>query len=187
MRYPPSETAAKHEKILAEAASLFRERGFGGVGVAEIMRAAGLTHGAFYAHFKSKEALAAEAVTCAMAEALERMYDVMDGAQDPKQAFLDDYLSAESRDDPGDGCTIAALGSEVARDPALRAPFTQEIKRTLAGMTDRMTWKNRQPPRRNAMLLLSAIAGAMVLARAVDDQDLSDEFLASVKESLAAL
>lgn len=187
MRYPPSETAEKHKKILAEAASLFRERGFDGVNVSEIMKAAGLTHGAFYAHFKSKEALAAEAVTCAMGDALDRMYKEIDGADDPNAAFLADYLSLDHRDDPGDGCTMAALGAEVARTPGLRGAFTTEVKRILAGMVDRLRWKTKKPARQNAQHLLSAIVGAMVLARAVDDPDLSKEILDNVRESLAAL
>jgi TetR/AcrR family transcriptional repressor of nem operon len=73
MRYPARETAEKHEKILAEAARLFRERGFGGAGVADIMKAAGLTHGAFYAHFDSKEALAAEALARALEQSQARI------------------------------------------------------------------------------------------------------------------
>src|SRR5579864_8406171 len=101
MRYPASQTAERHEKILQEAARLFRERGFDGAGVAEIMTAAGLTHGAFYAHFPSKEALEAEAVECAFAQSGRRVYALTAEARDKKQAFLDEYLSAAHRDDPG--------------------------------------------------------------------------------------
>src|SRR5215813_9130092 len=105
MRYPASQTAEKHEKILKEAARLFRERGFGGAGVAEIMKAAGLTHGAFYAHFPSKEALEAEAVDHAFAES-DSIYALTVEAPNNKQAFLDSYLSKVHLDNTGAGCVI---------------------------------------------------------------------------------
>ena len=112
MRSPASQTTKKHEKILKEAARLFRERGFDGAGVAEIMKAAGLTHGAFYAHFASKEALEAEAVERVFAQSDNRIYALSANARDPKRVFLDNYLSAAHRDHPGSGCVIAALGPE---------------------------------------------------------------------------
>src|SRR5215831_12863322 len=100
MRYPASQTAKKHERILKEAARLFRERGFDGAGVVEIMKAAGLTHGAFYAHFPSKEALQAEAVECALGQS-DCLIDALTAeTSDPKRAFLDSYLSAAHRDHP---------------------------------------------------------------------------------------
>ena len=187
MRYPANQTAERHEKILEEAAKLFRERGFEGAGVAEIMKAVGLTHGAFYAHFPSKEALEAEAVERAFAQSDHRVYALTAEASDKKQVFLDNYLSAAHRDDPGSGCAIAALGPEIARDSAARKPFTQRVKHMIDGMTDRFRWKCKGAARRNALHLLSAAVGALVLARAVDDPRLSDEILESVRDSLASL
>jgi TetR/AcrR family transcriptional repressor of nem operon len=187
MRYPPTETAEKHEKILKEAARLFRERGFGGVGVAEIMKAAGLTHGAFYAHFPSKEALEAEAVECALTQSDRRVDALTAEGSDPKRAFLDRYLSAAHRDDPGSGCAIAALGPEIARDSSGRKPFTQRVKYMIDGMAGRFQWKPKSAARRKAIHLLSAAVGALVLARAVDDPRFSDEILDSVRDSLALL
>ena len=185
MRYPASETAQKHERILNEAARLFRERGFSGAGVAEIMKAAGLTHGGFYAHFGSKEALAAAAVARAFEQSDERIYAITAEAEDPKRAFLDSYLSARHRDAPGKGCAIAALGPEIAREAAARQPFTAQIKRMIAAMAERFGWK-RKDGRQNAIHLLAAAVGALILARAVDDPELSEEILASVREKLAA-
>src|SRR6516164_8877613 len=127
MRYPSDQTAERHETILQEAAKLFRERGFNGAGVAEIMKAAGLTHGAFYAHFPSKEALEAEAVERAFAQSDNSIYALTANAGHPKRAFLDSYLSASHRDHPGSGCVMAALGPEIARDPAVRKPFTRWV------------------------------------------------------------
>jgi TetR/AcrR family transcriptional repressor of nem operon len=187
LRYPANQTAERHDKILHEAAKLFRERGFDGAGVAEIMKAAGLTHGAFYAHFSSKEALEAEAVERAFAQSHRRVYGLTEEARDKKQAFLDNYLSAAHRDDPGSGCAIAALGPEVARDSAARKPFTHSVKRMIDGMTGRFRWKRQGAARRNAIHLLSGAIGALVLARAVDDPRLSDEILESVRDSLASL
>jgi TetR/AcrR family transcriptional repressor of nem operon len=187
MRYPARETAEKHERILKEAARLFRERGFDGAGVAEIMEAAGLTHGAFYAHFASKDALEAEAVDRAFAQSGSSVYALTANASDAKRAFLDSYLSGAHRDHPGTGCPVAALGPEIARDSAARKPFTQRVKHMIDGMAGRFQWKRKSAARRNAIHLLSASVGALILARAVDDPQLSDELLGSVRDSLTSL
>jgi len=186
MRYPARETAEKHEQILNAAARLFRERGFAGAGVAEIMKAAGLTHGAFYAHFPSKGELAAEAVARTFTQSEDRIYASAGDATDPKRAFLDSYLSSAHRNRPGEGCAIAALGPEIARDPAVRGPFTKEVKRMIARMAERFGCRNEEESRRDAIHLLSAAVGALILARAVDDPALSDEILSSVHESVAS-
>lgn len=185
MRYPARETAEKHEQILNEAARLFRERGFAGAGVAEIMKAAGLTHGAFYVHFPSKGELAAEAVARAFAQSEDRIYASATDGTDPKRAFLDTYLSSAHRNRPGEGCAIAALGPEIARDPAVRGPFTKEVKRMIARMAERFG-SRKEGSRQDTIHLLSAAVGALILARAVDDPELSDEILSSVHESLAS-
>jgi TetR/AcrR family transcriptional regulator, transcriptional repressor for nem operon len=187
MRYPASQTAEKHEQILTEAARLFRERGFDRAGVADIMKAAGLTHGAFYAHFPSKNALEAEAVDRAFAQSDSRVYALRANVSDAKRAFLDSYLSAAHRDHPGTGCAMAALGPEIARDSAARKPFTQGVKHMLDGMVSRFRWKREGIARRNAIHLLSAAVGALILARAVDDPELSDEIMESVTDDLASL
>jgi TetR/AcrR family transcriptional regulator, transcriptional repressor for nem operon len=187
MRYPASQTTRKHEKILKEASRLFRERGFDGAGVAEIMKAAGLTHGAFYAHFATKEALEVEAVERAFAQSDNRIYALTATARDPKRVFLDNYLSASHRDHPGSGCVIAALGPEIARNSAARRPFTQRVKIMIEGMAGRFRWKRDTAARHDAIHLLSAAVGALTLARAVDDRRLSDEILDSVHDRLASL
>jgi TetR/AcrR family transcriptional regulator, transcriptional repressor for nem operon len=187
MRYPPSETAEKHKRILKEAARLFRERGFDGVGVADIMKAAGLTHGAFYAHFPSKGALEAKALEQAFAQSGRQIYKLTANANDQKQAFLDNYLSAAHRDQPGSGCAIATLGPEIARDFAARGPFTEQVKRMIEGMAERFRWRRKGVARDNAIHILSAAVGALVLARAVDDRELSEEILTSVRDCLSAL
>src|SRR5580658_7739693 len=114
MRYPAKETAAKHDRIVKEASRLFRERGFENVTLGEVMKAAGLTHGAFYAHFGSKQELQAAAITYGQEISTGRA--LSHGAtKKGRQAYADRYLTPRHRDNPGNGCTMAALGQEVAR------------------------------------------------------------------------
>ncbi len=185
MRYPAGETAEKHERILDEAARLFRERGFAGAGVADIMKAAGLTHGAFYAHFGSKNKLEVEAIGRAFEQSGAALERKMDRSQNARSAFLDAYLNAPHRDAPGRGCAMAALAPEVAREPAVRVAFTIHVKNMLSMMTRRFGWKRND--RKKAIHTLSAAVGALALARAVDDPELSNEILESVRESLGSI
>lgn len=176
MRYPAAETAEKHARIVAHAARLFRERGFSGVSVGEIMKATGLTHGPFYNHFASKEALMAEALVCA-SDSSRVGLDSVPGDAAGKAAYLAGYLSARHRDDAGGGCLIAALGSEVAREPGVRAAFTTHVRGFVERMASRFPWSSQRHARRDAIRAVSAMVGAVMLARAVDDEALSAEIL----------
>jgi TetR/AcrR family transcriptional repressor of nem operon len=177
MRYPVKETAAKHEQIVREASRLFRERGFENVSVAEVMKAAGLTHGAFYAHFDSKEELQAAAVAYGQQVSLDRLQ--RSKRKKSKGSFTDAYLSPRHRDNPGDGCTMAALAQEVARStPELKAAFEQ-------GLEDIFSAKGAD--RKEAIFWTAAMLGGVVLARAVQDQQLSDEILRSVRQKLGGI
>src|SRR6516165_318226 len=130
MRYTVEETTAKHERIVNEASRLFRERGFENVSVGEVMKAAGLTHGAFYAHFDSKEELQAAAIAYGQKVSLERMQR---SNKNSKESYADRYLSRRHRDNPGDGCTMAALAQEVARStPELKSAFEQGFEDILS-------------------------------------------------------
>jgi TetR/AcrR family transcriptional regulator, transcriptional repressor for nem operon len=176
MRYPAKETAAKHERIVKEASRLFRERGFENVTVGEVMKAAGLTHGAFYAHFGSKQELEEAAV--AYGPSLSAGRARSHGAtKKGRQAYAERYLSLPHRDNPGDGCTMAALGQEIARStPELKAAFELGLEEILsAGGGDR----------KNAIFQTAALVGAVVLARAVQDVRLSDEILETVRQKTA--
>src|SRR5215468_6197900 len=127
MRYPADETAEKHERIVKEASRLFREQGFQKVSVGEVMKAAGLTHGAFYAHFGSKEELQAAAVAYGQKVSLDRMH--RSNSKKSKETDADRYLSRWHRDNPGDGCTMAALAQEVARStPEVKAALEQGLE-----------------------------------------------------------
>jgi TetR/AcrR family transcriptional repressor of nem operon len=172
MRYPVEETAAKHERIVKEASRLFRERGFENVSVGEVMKAAGLTHGAFYAHFGSKEELQAAAVAYGQRVSLERVQRGKKG----KGSYADRYLSRWHRDNPGDGCTMAALAPEVARSaPELKVAFEQGLEDILSA---------RSGDRNEAIFRAAAMIGGVILARAVQDPGLSDEILRSVRQKL---
>src|SRR5215470_2297108 len=174
MRYPVEETAAKHERIVKEASRLFRERGFENVTVDEVMKAAGLTHGAFYAHFGSKEQLEAAAVAYGQKVSLERLQ--RSNSKNSKGSYADRYLSPRHRDDPGDGCTMAALPQEVARStPELKAAFEQGLQEILPAIGGE---------RKEAIFCAAAMIGGVVLARAVLDPRFSEEILKSVRQKL---
>jgi TetR/AcrR family transcriptional regulator, transcriptional repressor for nem operon len=174
MRYPVEETAAKHERIVKEASRLFRERGFENVSVGEVMKAAGLTHGAFYAHFASKEELQAAAIAYGQEVSLGRLQSSKKNAA--KGSFTDRYLSREHRDNPGNGCTMAALAEEVARSsPELKTAFEQGLENILSATGG---------DRKEAIFQSAALLGGVVLARAVQDPRLSDEILRSVRQKL---
>lgn len=175
MRYPAKETAAKHERIVKEASRLFRERGFENVAVGDVMKAAGLTHGAFYAHFGSKKELQEAAV--AYGQELTASRNRSYGAtKKGRKAYADRYLRPWHRDNPGDGCTMAALAPEVARStPELKTAFERGLEEILSA-------SGRD--RKEAIFQAAALLGGVVLARAVQNEQLSDEILASVRQKL---
>jgi TetR/AcrR family transcriptional regulator, transcriptional repressor for nem operon len=175
MRYPVKETAAKHERIVKEASRLFRERGFENVSVADVMNAAGLTHGAFYAHFGSKQELQAAAVVYGQEVSLRRVQHSND-KKSKGSYVVDRYLSHRHRDNPGDGCTMAALAQEVARStPELKAAFERGFEEILFASGG---------DREEGIFRAAAMMGGVVLARAVQDPGLSDEILRSVRQKL---
>jgi TetR/AcrR family transcriptional repressor of nem operon len=174
MRYPVEETAAKHERIVKEASRLFRERGFQNVSVGEVMKAAGLTHGSFYAHFGSKEELQAAAVAYGQKVSLARRQH--NKVMRNKESYAYRYLSPRHRDNPGDGCTMAALGQEVSRSaPELKAAFERGLEEILS---------EEAGDRKEAIFRTAALLGGVVLARAVENPQLSDEILAAVRQKL---
>lgn len=176
MRYPAKETASKHDRIVKEASRLFRERGFGNVTVAEVMKAAGLTHGAFYAHFGSKQQLQEAAV--AYGQRLSASRARSHGAtKKGRQKYAARYLSQSHRDHPGEGCTMAVLAQEVARStPEVKAAFERGLEEILS---------TQDGDRKEAIFQTAALLGAVALARAVQDPRLSDEILQSVRQKLS--
>jgi TetR/AcrR family transcriptional repressor of nem operon len=181
MRYPAELTADRHERILEAAARLVREQGFAKVGVAQVMKEAGLTHGAFYAHFDSKEAMIAAALDRALRDMVDVAGRASAGASDPLAAFASAYLTVKHRDNPGHGCAMATLGPEVFRQGAeARRSFTERLQNLFSCFTRRGSNDERSEIIRG----MSTLVGAMVLARAVDDKELSSEILAAASHHL---
>jgi TetR/AcrR family transcriptional repressor of nem operon len=184
MRYPASETAKKHKRIIREAARLFRERGFSGVSVGEIMHATGLTHGPFYNHFQSKEALMAESVEYGLKNTLAGVEQVGNSRR-RKGEYLDNYLSTAHRDAPGNGCTTAALAADIRQEPQVKGPFTAHLKAIVEKMATNFPWRSKRSARGDSIRTLSTMVGALILARAVDDEAFSKEILREARRAIA--
>jgi TetR/AcrR family transcriptional regulator, transcriptional repressor for nem operon len=177
MGHSRDEKADSHERIVATAAARIRESGTATPGVTEVMNAAGLTHGGFYKHFDSREDLIAEAVERTFAESEQEVSAVTADAADPLAAFVDWYVSAGHRDNPATGCGVVALGADVARaDTRVRDAYTAQVKRYLTHLEELAGDR--------ATVMLSTLVGAVLVARAVDDAELSDQILRDVREAL---
>ena len=180
MKVTREQMAENRGRILDEAARLFRERGFDGVSVAEVMAAAGLTHGGFYGHFESKDALIAAALAYALdpTRAAGRGKSMADyGAT---------YLSAGHRDDHAGGCPFSALGSEAVRaTPETRQVMTEAIERQIARFSATAPGTAPKARRRAAIAGWASMVGGLILARLADDPALSDEILKATKAALA--
>ena len=187
MKVSREQAAQNRERIVEAAAQLFRERGFEGIGVASLMKEAGLTHGGFYGHFASKEDLIAEASARALTRSLADWRKVAEHApRDPLLAIAGVYLTGRHRDDPGAGCLLAALGPDVSRQgPAVRRTVTDYVRSAVDLLAKLVPGKSKAARRQKAISTYATLVGAMVIARAVDDralsQDILDAGLASVK------
>jgi TetR/AcrR family transcriptional repressor of nem operon len=179
MRVSREQATENRARILEAAARLFREKGFEGVGVDGIMEEAGLTHGGFYGHFASKADLAEQACAAAVDRSRRRWETLAEGRPEAALAeIVQSYLSKRHRDDPGYGCVLAALGSEVARrSDAVRTTVSEGARAQLAILERVAVGDSTAERRRQAIATLSGLVGAMVLARLVDDAALSDEIL----------
>jgi TetR/AcrR family transcriptional repressor of nem operon len=168
---------ATHERIVGAAARAIRRSGYGGTGVAEIMKDAGLTHGGFYAHFASREAMLAEAADRAGAEGLAAVERVA-AAAPPRRALpalLRAYLSRAHVEGIETGCAVAALGSEMPRQaPGVRRAATRRIKEMIDLVARQSPDWGQPGAHQHALVTVATMVGALVLARAVDDPQLSD-------------
>jgi TetR/AcrR family transcriptional repressor of nem operon len=187
------ELAGQHRRAIAEAsARLFRERGFREVSVADLTAAAGLTHGGFYGHFASKDALAAEACALAFEHSCDRWRRRVADAPTPasaRNALIEAYVSTRSRNNPGASCPAAALAADVAREGAhapVRAAFTAGIEDLVRILASVEPDADPAAARTQALADLSTMAGALILARATAGQPLADEFLAAARARLGA-
>jgi AcrR family transcriptional regulator len=178
---------ATHERIVAVAARAIRRSGYDGTGVADIMKEAGLTHGAFYAHFESREAMLAEAAARACAESAAAAADVAASvpAGSALAPMLGAYLSRAHAASPELGCPLAALGSETSRQaPEVRRVTTQHIKETVDLLARQSPDWGQSAAHERALVTISAMVGALLLARAVDDPKLSDDLLDTARRYL---
>jgi TetR/AcrR family transcriptional regulator, transcriptional repressor for nem operon len=198
------EKAAEHrDRIIDAAGALFRAKGFGGIGVADIMKAADLTHGGFYGHFASKDDLVGEASRRIMARAAANWTKLVEAAPDkPYAALLEHYLSPRHRDDPGKGCAFAALGNDAARSGKIvrkafaegLAPLIDILAQSIPGKSipgksipgKSIPGKSKAARRRKAVAAMATLVGALTLARAVEGTPLSDEMLEAAHRELAA-
>ena len=182
MRVSKVKAAQNRERILASAARLFREQGISATGVDAITEDAGLTHGGLYSQFGSKEAIAAEAIQFALTRSKrvwQRTLERNPGMR-ALPAIVDGYLSRAHRDAPGNGCVVAALGTDIARQPRrVRQVFTREIKNDLEFLSRLMPNGGGEDRFEDAIVAFASMAGALILARAVNDEELSDLILKS--------
>ena len=185
VRYPQGHKEKTREQIVSAAARAFREEGVGGVSVGELMGRAGLTHGGFYAHFRNKDQLVAEACRCALRESSGRLIGAAREAP-PKErlaAFIRAYASPAHRDDPGGGCVMPALAAELGRHdaPEVRSAFTESFNESIALLARALPEADGADRTERALALMSGLAGAVMLSRAVDDPALSERILESAR------
>jgi TetR/AcrR family transcriptional regulator, transcriptional repressor for nem operon len=187
MRYSREHKLETHERIVKRASVRLREKGAHGIGVADLMKDAGLTHGGFYAHFDSREALVIEAFAHAMDRSTERWRKVGETTP-PEQrlaAIVDSYLTPVHRDDPGHGCAVPTLAAEIAREsPKTRRAFAAKLEQMIDMMADQIPDIPRKAARKQATAAIATMMGTMVMARVAGTGEFSDEILAAGREAV---
>jgi TetR/AcrR family transcriptional repressor of nem operon len=187
MRYEKGHKETTRQHIVDVASRQFREGGVAAVGIAGIMSAAGLTNGAFYVHFESKEDL----VRAVFTDALERRDRGLHGNLERNESLKEsirDYLSVRHRDHAGSGCPTAAMVAEIARHPQkTQEVFTDNVERIIVLIAGRLRSGSAAERRRKAMAIYGVMVGSLQMARAVNDTKLSDEILENALEGALAL
>jgi TetR/AcrR family transcriptional repressor of nem operon len=182
-----AEKAKSHDRIVQVAATRFRETGVEGVGVADLMKDAGLTHGGFYRHFASRDELVAEAIERALSEGSQAVAAVAQVQDCPLDALVDAYLSTAHRDALATSCAVTTLAADVARaNQKARSAYTRQVDAYLELLTTLISGNTPRARRRKALAALSTLVGAVSMARAVNDDKLSREILKSVADELKA-
>ena len=190
MRYSKEHKLETHARIVKKASVRLREKGAHGIGVADLMKEAGLTHGGFYAHFDSREALVIEAFAYAMDRSNERWRKVAEQTPPEKRltTIVETYLTPLHRDDPGHGCAVPTLGAEIAREsPKTRRAFAAKLEQMIDMMADQIFDVPRKAARKQAMAALATMMGTLVLSRIAGTGEFSDEILASGREAVLEL
>ena len=186
MRYSREHKQETHDRIVRKASVRLREKGAHGIGVADLMKEAGLTHGGFYAHFDSREALVMEAFSYAMDRSMDHWRELTDEAAPEKRLALvaESYLSTLHRDNPGSGCSIPALGAEIAREsPKARKAFAGKLDEMIELLADYIPNMPRKAARKQAVATMATMAGTVLLARIAGSSELSDEVLKAGRDS----
>jgi TetR/AcrR family transcriptional repressor of nem operon len=179
MKVSREQAAKNRDRIIEVAGRLFRENGFDGIGVADLMKGAGMTHGGFYGHFRSKDDLAAQACRRALARSAEKWAALAETMRaDRLGAIAKSYLSESHRNSPGQGCVLATLGPDAARQgTVVRRAFTQGLQSLVDILERTVTGRSRAARREQALATMAQMVGAMTLARAVDNRELATEIL----------
>jgi TetR/AcrR family transcriptional regulator, transcriptional repressor for nem operon len=180
MRYSKEHKLETHARIVKKASVRLREKGAHGIGVADLMKEAGLTHGGFYAHFDSREALVIEAFAHAMDRSTERWRKLAEQTPPEKRlaTIVDSYLTPLHRDDPGHGCAVPTLGAEIAREsPKTRKAFATKLEQMIDMMAQQILDVPRKAARKQAMSVLATMMGTLVLSRIAGNTEFSDEIL----------
>ena len=186
MRYSREHKLETHARIVKKASVRLREKGAHGIGVADLMKDAGLTHGGFYAHFDSREALVIEAFAYAMDRSTERWRRLAETMPPEKRmaAIVESYLTPLHRDDPGHGCAVTALGAEIAREsPKTRKAFAAKLEQMVDMLAEQLPDVPRKAARKQALATLSTMVGTLVLARIAGSGELSDEILGAGRDA----
>lgn len=184
MRYSRDHKERTRQKILGAAARQFRTKGFRAAGIDEVMRTVGLTAGAFYGHFASKDALLAEALRASFDETRVRLVAGLEGLESVSwlRAVVGRYLSRTHRDDPASGCALPALAAEVGRERRRpRKALETYVRQLLAELAPRTPPAPGLPPEDRVLATIALLCGALTVARAVEDPDLSDRILRAAR------
>ena len=186
MRYSRQHKVETHARIVKRASVRLREKGAHGIGVADLMKEAGLTHGGFYAHFDSRDALVIEAVADAMDRSTERFRKLAEQTPPAKRlaAIVNSYLTAVHRDDPGHGCAIPTLGAEIAREsPKTRKAFATKLEQMIDMLAAQIPEIPRKSARRQAIAAVATMMGTLVMSR-IAGGDFSDEILGAGRDAV---
>jgi TetR/AcrR family transcriptional regulator, transcriptional repressor for nem operon len=189
MPYSKAHKARTHARIVETAARAFRERGVEGVRIADVMQSAGLTHGGFYAHFADKDSLFAEAARQGLYESRQSFLTEAAAAnpEAPLREIIRRYVSRRHRDAPAEGCAMPALAAEVAREStAVRGAFTSAVEDFVIGLEAYVPGETPDARRDAALALTAGMVGAVALARALDDPELSDRILLATRRFYTA-
>ena len=189
MRYSKEHKQETHARIVRKASVRLREKGAHGIGVADLMKEAGLTHGGFYAHFDSREALVIEAFTYAMDRSIANWRKAAEQIAPEKrlESTIDSYLTSVHRDDPGRGCALPTLGAEIAREsPKTRKAFAAKLDQMIEMLADQIPELPRKAARKQAIAALATMMGTLVLSRIAGGGEFSDEVLAAGRETVLA-